>query len=111
MGRHTERVKKHHYNMGFLYGMTFTAVIYMIVGALFHIVWMALLPCLIIIPILIISDFINLKRREGSIMGNYLKRILGIRKLQMKMQALVDYFGLGFRLIPEHYECFKKETS
>ena len=42
---------------------------------------------------------------RDKIMINAIKSALGIKKINMKLQAVAEYLKVKFVHVPEHYEC------
>lgn len=105
--RHVERVKKHHYNMGFMYGGAVIAGFLIVVAAISGLVQL-ILPAFAFMLFMLAYDFVSSfsTGREGVMIG-LLKRALGMKHLSMKFDALTKHFKLRLQLVPEHYKCIK----
>jgi len=95
---HGERVKKFQYNIGFLFGVTVAVSLVMIIAALFH--WPLLVLCALAVSFYFVF-------KEESIMEKWIKRVFGIKIINMKLEALAKYVGIEFKHIPEHYSCIE----
>jgi hypothetical protein len=108
MRNHRQREKDFHYEMGLVYGMSFATAVCMVVGALFGFVNFTLFCMLFgMTGVLCIKIII----KGDRMMINVIKNALGIKKINMKLQAIAEYLKVKFVHIPEHYECHELEKG
>lgn len=99
-----QKMNDFHHETGLLYGIGFTGIFFLLVCALYGAVKVVMI-CMIFG--LMIGLIIKLITKGEGIMGDIIRRALGIREIKMKMQALADYLKVKFIHIPEHYKCKK----
>jgi hypothetical protein len=91
--------------MGSLISGTFWSMGLIIAGALTQQLWLigyAFVGCIITI---------TLSERRGA-MKDLMKRVLGIRTMEMKLGAVAKYLKVKFTHVPEQYRCDEiKEVS
>lgn len=103
--RFRERKQVFWHDQGMLTGIALMAVGFVIYGALMQLMW--------IIPIALVSALVltlglgPIVMTRRSFMLTALRRLLGIEKAEMKLQAVAKYLKVKFKHIPEQYECEK----
>ena len=103
-----QKKERHHYQMGILHGIFLLGMPIMLVVCLFKIVWIIMGIIAFVVILSIMEAHTKSLYEEGFIMS-WLKRALGIRIIAMKCQALAEFLGVDFKLIPEHYKCIKQK--
>ena len=108
MRNHRQREKEFAYETGLLYGMALATMICMIAGILFGFVKFMFFCMLFGMAGVL---FIKLIIKGDKMMISAIKNVLGIKKINMKLQAFAEYLKVKLVHIPEHYECRELQTK
>lgn len=99
-----QRQNDFHHEMGLFLGIGFTGIFFMLICAFYGAVKIVMI-CVIFS--FMIGLIVKLITKGEGIMGDIIRKALGISQIKMKMQALADYLKVKFIYIPEHYKCEK----